>query len=287
MKYNAVFEGGGMKGIGLVGALTRVEEKGIRFDAVAGTSAGSIVAALYAAGYTAAELKEVLGTTSFEALLDPVSPKLYHLWKNYGVHRGRKLYEWVFKLLRKKGVVKFCDLKMPLTVIASDLTNREMLIFSEPNHPQMTVAEAVRMSLGIPLFFQAYRWGERLVVDGGVLSNYPLRVFESSEAKTIGFKLVSSTVLSVPAPPSDFFSYLDAILGTMLEAHDKEDQRSLAWGSTIHIPTGSISSTKFHLSEDERHNLFDWGTPRPVASSTAWTMPYSTRRGGPWIRSER
>lgn len=246
-----------MKGIGLVGALTRLDERGIRFDAVAGTSAGSLVAALYAAGYTAAELKEVLWKTDFGTLLDPAWPKFYHLWKNYGVHKGHKLYVWVFELLKKKGVVKFCDLKKPLTIIASDLTNREMLTFAQAGHPQMTVAEAVRMSIGIPLFFQAYRWGERLVVDGGVLSNYPLWVFASSADKTIGFKLVSSA--GVPALPNAFVGYLGAILGTMLEAHDKEDQRSLAWGSTIHIPTGSIPSTKFHLNEEEKQNLFDRG----------------------------
>ncbi len=72
---NGVFEGGGVKGIGLVGALQRAEEYGVEFVAVGGTSAGSIVAALYAAGYTAAEMKTILMELDFTDLLDPAWPK--------------------------------------------------------------------------------------------------------------------------------------------------------------------------------------------------------------------
>src|SRR5947207_3053281 len=107
---NAVFEGGGVKGIALVGALKRVEEEEVRFVGVGGTSAGSMVAALYAAGYTADEMKEILYDTDFSKLLDPSWPKTYDLWKHKGIYKGRKLYEWMYKLLAKKGVVTFRDL---------------------------------------------------------------------------------------------------------------------------------------------------------------------------------
>lgn len=259
MGYNGVFEGGGVKGIGLVGALSRVEERGIVFDAVAGTSAGAIVAALYCAGYTAAELKEVLWETNFDALLDPSFSKMWSLWRNFGINEGKRLYEWVYELLRAKQVVHFEDLKKPLTIIASDLTNKEMIRFDKVSNPKMKVAEAVRMSIGIPLVFHAYRWGEKLVVDGGLLSNYPIRVFDDASEKTIGFKLVSTSVDGVPGRPEGFLGFLVSIVGTMLEAHDKEDQRSLAFSSTIHIPTGSISSTKFSLSDEEKSSLFSSG----------------------------
>lgn len=262
MNFNGVFEGGGVRGIGLVGALMRLEEKDIHFNAVAGTSAGSIVAALYAAGYTTTELKAVLWAMDFQALLDPAKPKVYHLWKNYGIYKGNEIYKWVFQLLQKKKVCFFADLQMPLIVIAADLTNRVILRFDQESYPRMVIAEAVRMSIGIPLFFQAYPWGKSLVVDGGLLSNYPVHVFADApraKTKTIGFKLVASRSQLAPDLPKGFSGYLGAILGTLLEAHDKEDQKNLAWANTIHIPTGSISATKFNLSDDEKRALFDAG----------------------------
>src|SRR5215831_13317216 len=130
-----VFEGGGIKGIGLVGALTRVEEKGIRFSGVAGTSAGSIVAALYAAGYTAQELKRILTELDLSQLLDPSWPKFYDLWKHYGIYKGKKLHGWIYELSRNKGVVKFRDFphNVVLQIVTSNLTKKEVLVFDKPS----------------------------------------------------------------------------------------------------------------------------------------------------------
>jgi Patatin-like phospholipase len=175
---NGVFEGGGVKGIGLVGALTEVENAGFRFRAVAGTSAGSIVAALYAAGYSSGELKLVLEETEFSDLLDPAWPQFVHFFNHFGVYKGEKIYKWIYSLLERKGIVTFNDLKgMDLKIVASDLTNKQILVFDIDRNPTMKVAEAVRMSIGIPLFFDAYHLGEKLVVDGGLLSNYPVGIF--------------------------------------------------------------------------------------------------------------
>ena len=116
MKLNAVFEGGGVKGIGLVGALSRVEETGAVFSGLGGTSAGSMVAALCAAGYTAAEMKKVFFDLDFRTLLDPSWPKWYDLWKHKGIYKGERFYEWLYKLLDEKGVLvqhDFCKFAEP------------------------------------------------------------------------------------------------------------------------------------------------------------------------------
>ena len=70
-KVDAVFEGGGVKGIGLVGAMTVTEEEGYHFENVAGTSAGAIVASLVAAGYTASEMKAILDSLDYTRFKDP------------------------------------------------------------------------------------------------------------------------------------------------------------------------------------------------------------------------
>jgi len=261
-ELNAVFEGGGVRGIALVGALKRVEEKDVRFEAVAGTSAGAIVAALYAAGYESGEIKGILEDTDFAELLDPAPFWWLRLfWRPYGIHKGKKIYEWIYRCLEKKGVRQFKDLenKKELVIIASDLTHQEILRFDRQSNPKMFVAEAVRMSISIPLFFRACHLGEALVVDGGILSNYPLWVFDSSPLRTIGFKLVSSEEELVPTEPASFVAYLSAMLGTMMAAHDKEYTRNQRRASTIHIPTRSIRTTQFSLTDDEKAMLYNSG----------------------------
>src|SRR5579864_2704485 len=68
---DAVFEGGGVKGIGLIGALSVVESRGFSWGNVAGTSAGAIVASLVAAGYKATELKQIVGSLNYNSFKDP------------------------------------------------------------------------------------------------------------------------------------------------------------------------------------------------------------------------
>jgi NTE family protein len=134
MKVAGVLEGGGVKGIALVGALQRVEAYGIHLSGVGGTSAGSMVAALFAAGYTPAEMRDILLETDFAKLLDPSWPKWWDVWRHKGVYKGEKLYQWLYALLQKKGVLTFKDLRLPLRIVASDLTNKR-IVFADTSQP--------------------------------------------------------------------------------------------------------------------------------------------------------
>ena len=92
MDINLVLEGGGVRGIALVGALTRFEEEDLNVVSVAGTSAGSIVASLYAAGYSSSDMNDLLMKTSFADFLDAPWIKSLALWRKFGFYRGRRLY---------------------------------------------------------------------------------------------------------------------------------------------------------------------------------------------------
>jgi len=275
MEVDGVFEGGGVKGIGLVGALKRAEKEGVTFKRVAGTSAGAIVASLCAAGYSADELKGVLYSTDFKLFLDSTLPRrkgwryfriVLSILSNYGIHSGKSFYEWIKEKLEQKGVSKFKDLKLPLKVIASDVTNKKMLVFDSQAHKDMEVAKAVRMSMSIPLFFYVYRWRnsefareETLVVDGGLLSNYPISIFDDHERPTIGFKLISPEESQPPEPVTSILSYIKSILDTMLLAHEKIYIKEADWAKTIPIPTGDIKTTQFDLTGGEKDLLYKSG----------------------------
>ncbi|HZW82767.1 MAG TPA: patatin-like phospholipase family protein, partial [Candidatus Deferrimicrobium sp.] len=108
-KCDAVFEGGGVKGIGLVGAVLALEEAGYEFINLAGTSAGAIVASLLAVGYSGTEIRGILQQVDYSAfkdktLLDKLGlpGKVLNTAFEYGVYKGDFFENWLGKLLRAK-----------------------------------------------------------------------------------------------------------------------------------------------------------------------------------------
>src|SRR5829696_6799499 len=117
-KYvDLVFEGGGVKGIALVGAFSVLEERGYEPQNMAGASAGAIVAVLLAAGYTAAELQKIIGELDYDRFKDeawedriPLAGKSLSVLKDLGIYEGKAFLAWMGDLLEAKGVRMFGDL---------------------------------------------------------------------------------------------------------------------------------------------------------------------------------
>jgi hypothetical protein len=145
-RLDLVLEGGGVKGIGLAGAYSVLEEHGYEPQNVAGTSAGAITAALIAARYSAAELKEIVLSLDFKQFEDkawedrlPVVDRSASILLDQGIYEGKRFYEWIKGLLAQKGVYTFADLvdeefaddprhRSRLQVIASDVMSRRLLV---------------------------------------------------------------------------------------------------------------------------------------------------------------
>lgn len=172
MKADAVFEGGGVRGIAFAGAVSCLEEHGYEWERLAGTSAGAIIAALLAAGYHGLEIYEILTQLDYTKFLDktalqaiPLAGPLLGLIVQKAIHRGRFIETWVADLLRRQGVKVFGDLmdaagSSRLKIIASDITRRELLVLPDDlknygiDPVRFSVAKAVRMSASIPFYFK-------------------------------------------------------------------------------------------------------------------------------------
>ncbi|NMO96863.1 patatin-like phospholipase family protein [Paenibacillus lemnae] len=292
MQINAVFEGGGVKGISLAGAVKAAELAGVGFNRMAGTSSGSIVAAVLAAGYKADEMKRIIEETPFQRLLVRapifntrfVGPPLRVLLKK-GLYSGEALEHWIRKLLLAKGIFTFSDLPDgKLYIVASDITNGKLLVLPDDlknygiNPSTFPVAKAVRMSCSIPYFFDPVilrLMGEQArgksfqeqfvyIVDGGLLSNFPLWLFDrklkgkEKALPVVGFQMVgknSGESHRINGP----FSMLTAMFETMLSAHDERYIEKENRNRTIKIPTLGISTTHFNLSDTESMELYQSG----------------------------
>jgi NTE family protein len=292
-----VFEGGGLKGIALVGAYSVLEEQGYRPHYLAGASAGAVVAALVAAGYTAAELREIVGGFDFSNLKDrawedllPALSKTVSILKDRGVYEGEALLEWMSGLLEAKGVRTFGDLvKRPeagplyrykLQVIASDLTEQRLLVLPRDAHTlgiedpnELNVALAVRMSMSIPVFFEPVSFTNRrtgrehLIVDGGMLSNFPVWLFDAEEPQrpTIGVKFIEEdsraplTTLASRSGLLDIAEYARSLVETMLEAHDRFYMEGSDFDRTIAIDALGVGTTEFELPRERALALYNSG----------------------------
>ena len=188
---NLVFEGGGVKGIAYIGAMEVLKEKGIlpRIQRVGGTSAGAINATLFALGFTNAEQRSILKKLDFNNFMDDswgVIRDTDRLIHKFGWYKGDFFHEWIARLIDKKlGTphATFRNLKEAkkpdLYVYGTNLSTRFGEVFSCEHTPTTRIADAVRISMSIPLFFAAFRNVRNDVyVDGGVLNNYPIKLFD-------------------------------------------------------------------------------------------------------------
>jgi NTE family protein len=189
---NLIFEGGGVKGIAYVGAMQVLHQRAVLQDVkrVGGASAGAINALIFALGYDLEEQQEILRSAEFGKFMDSsfgVIRDIRRLARNFGWYKGDFFSGWIGDLVRRKlgsERATFAELKAAgrpdLYMIGTNLSTGFSEVFSHERHAHMALADAVRISMSIPLFFAAVRHGPRddVYVDGGVMLNYPVKLFD-------------------------------------------------------------------------------------------------------------
>ncbi|MCM3636731.1 patatin-like phospholipase family protein [Sporosarcina luteola] len=295
MLIDGVFAGGGLKGFALVGAYQALEEKGYRFKRVAGTSAGAILACFIAAGYTGKEIEQMMQEEDLKLLLDPrkmILPipfmKWLLLYLRMGLYQGNALEDWFFEKLSAKGIYNFADLpEGSLKLVASDLTNGKMIVLPDDLvhygiEPGMfSIARALRMSCSIPFFFEPVRFkaptGETIVVDGGVLSNFPMWIFDDAEGRRerplIGMKLSHRKDQMGGKEISNALNLFEALFSTMKNAHDDRYISRKHEKEIIFIPVEQYSATQFNMEDEQKDALMSIGKSR--ANEFLRTWPHS------------
>ena len=203
---------GGAKGIAHVGVLKALIGADVPIDMVAGSSAGSLFGAMHCAGKSideivafAKELRKIIQLRG--GLWDFVFPPVI-----YGLIYGRKTARFIDKALGGK---TFDDLRIPLYVVAADITVGEQVVFNWGS-----VAEAVRASIGIPGVFAPWPWNGRYLVDGGVVNPVPISVLQERGAD----RIITSSVVRTPeergilppdVKPPNFIELMTSMMGAM------------------------------------------------------------------------
>jgi NTE family protein len=296
---NLVLEGGGVRGIAYVGAIKALEEENQMLDIqnVAGTSAGAITASLIAVGYSSTELEKILGNLNLRKFNDGRAiffGGTNRMLKRYGWYRGEKMTEWVDDLMESKtsvdnltlGQLHQLSIEDPkyknLYVTATNLTQQTWQVLSHETHPDLRIADAVRISSSIPMYFAAvfmdsignvYDQPQKdiptdVMADGGFVSNYPLHIFDSNYSKnqTLGFQLDRAAQIEsdnsselAPYPIDNIQDYIGAFYNLVLENLNRTELTDADWQRTVSIDNCGISQRVRKMPKEEVDQLIKAG----------------------------
>ena len=315
---NLVMEGGGVRGIAYGGALQELEKQGVlqNIQRVGGTSAGAIQAALLAVGYSADEIIDVINRTPVQRLNDGQFMFVggsTRLLKQYGWYRGDQFTKYLSELVGRKtqqpnltlGELHALAQQHPghyrdLYTTGTNLTLQRSQVFSYETHPQMRVADAVRISMSIPLYYRAVLLDAhgnvvrkpapgqavQVLVDGGLLANYPLNLFDDARyldtqtsdtlpatgavvnPQTLGLRLDRAEQIALDTLANgrqalarysitSFPSYVGALYNVALE--NLNPAQAADWSRTISISTAGISPKVKRMPTAQKQLLVENG----------------------------
>jgi NTE family protein len=301
---NLVFEGGGIRGIAYTGALRTLEEQRIlpQIKRVAGTSAGAIAALTVSLRYTPADIEKIIYDTKLQKFNDGkffFIGGINRMNQKYGWYRGEAFSKWLAEIIRAKtgnADITFLELHNlgypDLYVTGTSLNRQKLIIFSFEEYPEMKIKDAVRISMSIPLYFEAVcidsagrvqdirgaKGNYDIMVDGGFTGNFPIAVFDTLQTTagetirkpntaTIGLRLDSDDQIAydreqkglAPVDIEKFREYMGAFYSYVIENLNRSTLTPDDWKRTVSISTGGIGPKIRKLTPQEKETLINNG----------------------------
>ena len=295
---NLVFEGAGIRGIAYSGVIKELEKQNLLKDIqrVGGTSSGAITALLLSIGYSGDEITSIVTNTPYNKFNDGrffFVGGINRLDKYFGWYRGQKFEKWVSELIRNKvgdENITFQQLKQKgykdLYVTGTCLNRQSLVVFSYENYPEMKVKDAIRISMSIPLYFEAVfidstgnivhhpknTSGLDIMLDGGFTANFPIKLFDSTKyfnpysansfatnPQTIGFRIDRSDQIQndeegkslAPLEIHTMKQYLGAFYNIIIENLNRQTLTKEDWHRTVSINDGNVAPRVKKLPKNE------------------------------------
>ena len=235
LKIGLALGGGAARGFAHVGVIAVLEEAGLRPQLVVGTSAGSLVAAIYATGKTSAQLQQTALSMEEVAITDWMLPII-----GKGVFRGDALGRYVNQLVGGRLIE---NMAIPLGIVATDLNNGQAVLFRSGD-----TGTAVRASSAVPAVFVPVKISGREYVDGGLVSPVPVRF-----ARQMGADIVIAVDISNPPegnPAGDTLQILlqtFAIMGKSINQYELKEADVVVRPSQAGLKSADFSARKLAI----------------------------------------
>lgn len=302
---NLIFEGAGIRGIAYCGALMELDERGYLsgVQRVGGTSSGAITACLLSVGYTPKEIYNIIGETDFGKFNDGklgFIGGLYRTKKYLGWYKGDRFLQWLEDLIKEKtgnANITFKELATraetdsqfkELLIATTSLNHQQTILFDSQTYPAMRIADAVRASMAVPLYFEPViineigavveqsqmKKSDHICVDGGFTANFCIQAYDNRSdlnglniASTIGLRIDSDEQIKndkgdralayqTIRTPGDF---IKALYYITKETMNRQQLTEADWQRTISISDSDIGPKVKKLSEKQKEKLISSG----------------------------
>lgn len=230
MKIGLALSGGGIRGIAHAGVIKALEEQNIKIDIIAGTSSGSMVATLYALGYKPDEIYNLFKkyASTIVKLNSNIIRKeiknfiINHKIKSQGINNGKFIEEIFNKKANEKGINNINQIQMPLSIPCVDITKSEKCIFTSKKSNQknyisnIEVGKAVRASSSFPIIYEPMKYKDKLLVDGGILDNIPVKEVKKLGADKVIAVNFDSDKIKLESNAIDIIMKVSDVMGSQI-----------------------------------------------------------------------
>ena len=245
MKIGVALSGGGIRGIAHAGVLRALEENGIKIDIIGGTSCGSMVASLYAMGYTPHYIyilfkryAKDIAALNTKPIISGLQSHFFKSKKVFSSLKDGEIIETVYnKLALRKGIKNVNEIQMPLVIPSVDITESKEYVFTNsiPENAEdklqyitdITVGKAVRASSSFPAVFNPCLMGKHAFMDGGTLDNIPV-----NEVKKQGVDKVIAVKFDAD-PVDENSNIMDIVMKTIDIMGSKISEESLEMSDIV------------------------------------------------------
>ena len=264
LKYTCLFGGGAIRGLAYVGTIRALEELGVEYDIIGGSSVGSIFATLLACGYKSYELENLFMKVNFEVFRD------IHLGigKGLGLSKGGIFVDWLNDLiLKKQNKIKdkkltFEELEQDLVIITTNLKKFDTQEFSKYQTPDFEIAKAIRISSSMPGLMPPFKYNEADLVDGDLQKASPMwrlaETLKNSQSRILEFRLEGSCSDEGKSPiaflNTIYSCVTDVATDFVTELYGQNDRYDC-----VRIDTGDIFFADFNLDKESRRKLINSG----------------------------
>ena len=262
---NLIFSSGSIRGLSYIGCIKSLKERGI-LDGITtyvGVSAGSMISLLLYLEYTYEEIRELVLGLDFEMLKNIAGEHILEYFSKFGIDDGRKMRRLIELCIEKKGNSPNITFKeayerygKSLIVIGCCLNDQSKEIFSHEYTPDVSIVDAIRISISIPFYYTMCEHRGRQYVDGAITDTYPIDMFRDELDVTLGF-LISCGQVYHKDCVNTIDSYAFSVYYSMMRQLERLYLR--LYGQQTIMIVVNLGLLQFSLSRDEKENIFEIG----------------------------
>ncbi len=274
LKYTCLFGGGAIRGAAHAGVIKALDELGIKIDTLGGSSVGSMVAALYAVGYSADELAEVFLSVNFELFRD-IS---LGFTQKFALSKGEVFLEWIRDLIERKYYgeaylkgqckrVTFADIKRNLIIITTNMKDFSCREFSTFETPDFEIAMAVRISCCMPGLMRSVTLNDELLVDGDLMKGKPMWLLSKNISNSMDRILeirLEGSFSGTDQKPLDYINGMYTCMTSTETSFIKSLYGHRDRYDYLVIDTGNVVVVDFNYPLDKRQAIIDNGYSQAI-----------------------